>query len=269
MTVSMGTVFTMGTKKERVFLLKKHEIVIFILIGVIWVTMCALLLKLNEKKLEEETTGDWEDSQEMDDDAWHAALDSLEWNLILVNWENELDEDYTVPEFTQLRNGHAVDSRIYPDLQEMMDAARAAGYDPLICSSYRPWDKQQELYIKKVRSYVSEGNSWEEALDLAAGWVARPGTSEHQTGMAVDIVDAYYQLLNEEQEDRPVQQWLMDHCAEYGFILRYPENKKELTGINYEPWHYRYVGKEAAKIIMEEGICLEEYLQKYVQERTQ
>ena len=125
MTVSMGTVFTMGTKKERVFLLKKHEIVIFILIGVIWVTMCALLLKLNEKKLEEETTGDWEDSQEMDDDAWHAALDSLEWNLILVNWENELDEDYTVPEFTQLRNGHAVDSRIYPDLQEMMDAARA------------------------------------------------------------------------------------------------------------------------------------------------
>ena len=107
MTVSMGTVFTMGTKKERVFLLKKREIVIFILIGVIWVTMCALLLKLNEKKLEEETTGDWEDSQEMDDDAWHAALDSLEWNLILVNWENELDEDYTVPEFTQLRNGHS------------------------------------------------------------------------------------------------------------------------------------------------------------------
>ena len=94
----------------------------------------------------------------------------------------------------------------------------------------------------------------------AAAWVARPGTSEHQAGLAVDIVDTAYQLLDKAQEDRPVQQWLMAHCAEYGFILRYPTGKSDLTGVNYEPWHYRYVGQEAAREIMDQGLCLEEYL---------
>ena len=97
-------------------------------------------------------------------------------------------------------------------------------------------------------------------MDRAAMWVARPGTSEHQTGLAVDIVDMSYQILDEQQESTPVQIWLMAHCAEYGFILRYPADKSALTGISYEPWHYRYVGTEAAKEIMENRSCLEEYL---------
>ena len=94
----------------------------------------------------------------------------------------------------------------------------------------------------------------------AARWVARPGASEHQAGLAVDIVDISYQLLDEAQEDTPVQQWLMAHCADYGFILRYPTDKSALTGVAYEPWHYRYVGAEAARAIMDGGLCLEEYL---------
>ncbi len=89
--------------------------------------------------------------------------------------------------------------------------------------------------------------------------MARPGTSEHQTGLAVDIVDTSYQLLDEAQEGTAVQKWLMTHCAEYGFILRYPTEKSDLTGVNYEPWHYRYVGEAAAREIMERGLCLEEY----------
>ena len=89
--------------------------------------------------------------------------------------------------------------------------------------------------------------------------MVRPGTSEHETGLAVDIVDKSYQILDRKQEQTPVQQWLMDHCAAYGFILRYPTDKSALTGIGYEPWHYRYVGREAAAAIMEQGICLEEY----------
>ncbi len=93
-----------------------------------------------------------------------------------------------------------------------------------------------------------------------AAWVARPGTSEHETGLAVDIVDTSYQPLDEAQEDTAVQRWLMAHCAEYGFILRYPTEKSALTGVNYEPWHYRYVGEEAAREIMERDLCLEEYL---------
>lgn len=180
--------------------------------------------------------------------------------LILVNGENPLSEDFSVPELTQLKNGQSIDSRAYPSLQEMMDAARAAGYKPLICSSYRAWDKQTELFQKKVQSYLDQGYTQAEAEGQASFWVARPGTSEHQTGLAVDIVDQNYQLLDKKQENTPVQQWLMAHCTEYGFILRYPTGKSEITGIGYEPWHYRYVGLDAAREITEQGLCLEEYL---------
>src|SRR5699024_7064979 len=163
-------------------------------------------------------------------------------------------------ELTELSNGHAVDSRIYPALQEMMDDARAAGYNPLICSSFRTWDKQSQLYERKVQFYIDQGSDRATAEEQAAVWVARPGTSEHQAGLAVDIVSVEYQVLDEGQEDTPLQQWLMAHCWEYGFILRYPTDKSALTGVGYEPWHYRYVGEEAAKAITEQGICLEEYL---------
>ena len=182
------------------------------------------------------------------------------WALMLVNWEHPLPDDFSIPELTQLRNGHAVDSRAYPELQAMMDDARAAGLQPLICSSYRTWDTQERLFEEEVQNWLSRGYAREEAMDRAAMWVARPGTSEHQTGLAVDIVDMSYQILDEQQENTPVQIWLMTHCAEYGFILRYPAEKSALTGINYEPWHYRYVGMESAREIMARGLCLEEYL---------
>lgn len=188
-----------------------------------------------------------------------GAADSADWALLLVNGEHPLPEDFTVPELTQLKNGHAIDSRAYPSLQAMMDAARAEGLQPLICSSYRTWDKQTKLFEAKTQLYMNQGYSRTEAEEQAAQWVARPGASEHQMGLAVDIVDMSYQLLDEAQEETAVQQWLMAHCAEYGFILRYPTEKSALTGVNYEPWHYRYVGQEAAQAIMEQGICLEEY----------
>ena len=182
------------------------------------------------------------------------------WALILVNWEHPLPDGFSVTELTQLRNGHAVDSRAYPALQAMMDDARAAGLQPLICSSYRTWDTQERLFEQEVQNWLDRGYTREGAEAQAAMWVARPGTSEHQTGLAVDIVDMSYQILDEQQENTPVQQWLMAHCAEYGFILRYPTDKSALTGIGYEPWHYRYVGVEAAREIMGRGLCLEEYL---------
>ena len=95
----------------------------------------------------------------------------------------------------------------------------------------------------------------------AEKWVAVPGTSEHQTGLALDIISLYYQVLDKNQENTAEQKWLMENSYKYGFILRYPSDKSEITGINYEPWHYRYVGKEAAKEIYEMGLCLEEYLE--------
>lgn len=99
------------------------------------------------------------------------------------------------------------------------------------------------------------------AQKQAATEVAVPGTSEHQLGLAVDLVDASYQVLDEAQASTPAQQWLMEHCWEYGFILRYPAEKQDITGIIYEPWHYRYVGRDHAQSIRQSGQCLEEFLQ--------
>ena len=109
---------------------------------------------------------------------------------------------------------------------------------------------------------MAQGYSEEEARTETAKNIAIPGTSEHQLGLAVDIVDKNYQILDETQEDTAVQKWLMENSWRYGFILRYPTDKSDITGIVYEPWHYRYVGKEAAEAIYNEGICLEEYLEK-------
>ncbi len=106
----------------------------------------------------------------------------------------------------------------------------------------------------------ARGYAQEDAQREAARSVAAPGTSEHQLGLAADIVDQSYQSLDDHQAETPVQQWLMAHSWEYGFILRYPPEKSETTGVIYEPWHYRYVGKEAAQAITRQGVCLEEYL---------
>lgn len=185
---------------------------------------------------------------------------SANWNLLLVNGTHMLPENFQAPVLTQLRNGQAIDTRAYPALQAMMDDARAAGLQPLICSSFRTWEKQAQLFEQETQNWLAQGYIQEEAEARASTWVARPGASEHQLGLAVDIVDASYQILDENQEDTPVQRWLMEHCAEYGFILRYPTEKSALTGVGYEPWHYRYVGVEAAQAIMQSGLCLEEYL---------
>ena len=181
------------------------------------------------------------------------------WTLTLVNPWNFLPAGY-VPRLTQLKNGQAVDERCYPALQKMMDACRAAGLEPLICSSYRTQEKQQRLFDNKVSYFLAKGLSEEAARTEAAKVVAVPGTSEHQLGLAVDIVDADYQLLDDAQANTPVQQWLLEHCWEYGFILRYPADKEAVTGIIYEPWHYRYVGEDNAKAIRDSGLCLEEWL---------
>ena len=192
----------------------------------------------------------------------------LPWNLTLVNPDHPISEDFQAPELTELINDQSFDTRAYPYLQEMMDDARAEGYRPLICSSFRTWEDQTWLFDRKVKSCIELGMAPSQAQTEAAIWVAKPGTSEHQLGLAVDIVSMQYQVLDDAQADTPLQQWLMAHCWEYGFILRYPQDKTEITKIGFEPWHYRYVGKEAAKAITEAGICLEEYLEEYYPENV-
>lgn len=183
-----------------------------------------------------------------------------DWKLILVNPWHEISKDYEV-NLISLGNGHAVDKRCYAELQKMMDDCRAAGLSPLICSSYRSREKQEKLFNNRVKNLIKQGYSLKDATKETEKRIAVPGTSEHHLGLAVDIVDMNYQHLNIEQEGTAVQQWLIQNSWKYGFILRYPTDKKDITGINYEPWHYRYVGKKAAKKIYKQGICFEEYLE--------
>lgn len=187
----------------------------------------------------------------------------LPWNLRLVNGSHILPDGETPPDLMELTNGQQVDARIYENLQQMMDAARADGAQPVICSSYRSHERQKQLFEDKRRRLREEGCPPEEEIKRAAEWVAQPGTSEHELGLALDIVDLDYQMLDHQQENTPTQQWLLKHSWEYGFVLRYPTDRAGLTGVEYEPWHYRYVGREAAEVMHQEGLCLEEYLSAY------
>ncbi len=181
------------------------------------------------------------------------------WQLLLVNGSNPRPEEAAAPTLAQVGR-FQVDSRIADSLTRMLADAEAAGLSPLICSAYRTHAFQTELFEEQVQKWLDEGYTRAEAEKEARTVVAYPGTSEHEIGLAVDIVSQSYQLLDDAQAETPEAKWLKEHCAEYGFILRYPTDKTEITGIIFEPWHYRYVGEEAAREIMERGICLEEYL---------
>lgn len=180
--------------------------------------------------------------------------DSQNWQLTLVNADNPVPRGWN-SEFTQLSNGEKVDARIYPDLQQMFDDMRAQGIYPFVRAGYRSQEEQERVLDNKIAAYQSEGYSKSKARSLALETVAEPGTSEHELGLAVDINAEEGRSTGDEVYD-----WLTENAYKYGFILRYPSDKAEITGIDYEPWHYRYVGKDAAKEIYESGQCLEEYL---------
>lgn len=193
-------------------------------------------------------------TKQSDNIAHHTAGEDNGWNLILVNRDNYIPDDYKV-ELTELSNGQKVDSRIYTKLQEMFDEARKEGLGLFVAAGYRTWEKQQELLDEKIREYENEGKTKKEAEKLAKEWVAVPGTSEHQLGIAVDInADTGISTRDE------VYGWLSKNSYKYGFIQRYPADKKDITGVINEPWHYRYVGEKAAEKMHFQGICLEEYI---------
>ena len=181
------------------------------------------------------------------------------WNLVLVNPWYPLPENYEF-ELTTVTGKYKIDSRCADALKQFLADCKAAGHTPYICSAYRTWDDQVYLFDKKVNSFISKGYSEAEAKVLAAKETAVPGTSEHQLGLAVDILCQSRPWLDEGQAKTATQQWLMANCHKYGFILRYPKGTTDKTGIIYEPWHYRYVGVKIATEIMSKGITFEEYL---------
>ena len=196
---------------------------------------------------------------EVDGETLYFGSDGLQ--ILLVNPWNFLPEDYD-PEIVDVEGWWWKSNAIcYPALQEMLQACRDAGLTPYIASAYRTHADQIYLHNNKIQRLINEGYSEAEARELAGTVVAVPGTSEHELGLAFDLVDDSYRNLDEAQENTAVQKWLMENSWKYGFILRYPNDKSEITGIIYEPWHYRYVGKHEAQKIYESGLCLEEYLE--------
>lgn len=188
----------------------------------------------------------------------------LPWNLTLVNFENALPENFAPEELAEIDNGYEADSRIVEAAKKMIADAREQDVRIIALSAFRDYEYQMELFENKVQKLQQEkGYSVDKAREEAATVVAYPGTSEHQLGLALDLVDARHTKLDESQENTAAYQWLYEHCDEYGFIVRYPNGKTDVTGIIYEPWHFRYVGEGAAKVIMENEITLEEYLENY------
>ncbi len=194
-----------------------------------------------------------------------GSFDFSAWNMILVNPDNPFPQNYPLKLTEISLNGkdRLVHSLCADAFKEMVLAAKKDGIILYLRSTYRGLQLQTDSFNAKVQEYINKGHSREEATKIAATIVAVPGTSEHHTGLAADITTPSFDRLNQGFENTDAFRWLYSHCAEYGFILRYPKDKTEITKIIYEPWHYRYVGKEAAQIIMREGICYEEFVEKY------
>lgn len=190
-----------------------------------------------------------------------SHLSKDDWQLVLVNKQHPVPDDYAF-ELGTIKGSMKCDVRIIDDLMDMMQAAKKDGIKLVVCSPYRDYNRQTVLFNRKIDYYMEKGYSYAEAYKIASMTVTVPGASEHQIGLALDIVSSTYSGLDEGFGETKAGLWLREHCDEYGFILRYPKEKEYVTGIQYEPWHFRYVGKEAAAEIMERGITLEEFLEE-------
>lgn len=192
------------------------------------------------------------------------AASSLEdWNLVLVNPDQGLADNFEV-NLEEVDNEQRIDERIVKAWTNWKEAASEAGHSLFLASAYRDVERQRNNFNRKVNLYLDEGLSEEEAKEKAKEYLTEPGHSEHHTGLALDIVDEEWIVagngLDTEYENEASQKWLVDTMADYGFILRYPRGKEAITKIEYEPWHFRYVGEENARFILENDLALEEYI---------
>jgi len=183
----------------------------------------------------------------------------LPWYLKLVNRYNFLDY-YFYPQLASIGNGHYFDYRAYQSLLDMLASARAEGLSPIVASSFRSVSRQTTLFRNRVQRFVDQGYDDDDAFEAARRIVAYPGTSEHNLGLAVDIVALSYQNLTANQANTPEGIWLAENSYRYGFVLRYPYDKQDITNIIFEPWHFRYVGRYAAEEMFYRNLVLEEFV---------
>ena len=194
-----------------------------------------------------------------------GATAKTPWNLLLVNDWNPMEKGYDTKvtmktvDRRAINNNQKVDARMYDDLMKMLDAGKA--YNIGVQSSYRPYSKQEQLYWAQVDNMRGTYSDPVVRQSKAGEIVKRPGFSEHNTGLAVDLYGSGDYSLTQTFANTKAYAWLMENCADYGFILRFPQGKESVTGVIYEAWHFRYVGDaKIAHEIMDKGLCLEEYL---------
>lgn len=185
-----------------------------------------------------------------------------DWQLVLVNQNYPVKQEPT--NLTAMKNGYQIDQRIYDAYYDMEAGAAKAGFSLVVISSYRSVADQQSVYDQDVNKYLATGLSQSEAEANTQKYVTYPGNSEHHTGIALDVVDQdWYDQGNGLEEgffETEAGKWIDQNAAKYGFVIRYPKNKEAITGINYEPWHLRYVGIDSANYMNKHQLVLEEYI---------
>lgn len=191
------------------------------------------------------------------------GFDNSDWRLVLINKQHPIADDYDFKLGT-FTSGMRCDERVIEDLLLMMQAAKKDGLNLVVRSPYRTSDHQEDNFNRRIKSYMRQGLSYMEAYKATSIVITVPGCSEHEVGLAFDITSDSFIELKKGFADTEEGRWLEEHSYEYGFILRYPSGKEYITGIEYEPWHFRYVGREAAATMKDEELCLEEFWDKYL-----
>ena len=257
-------------KKKK---LNKRKIAIIILIIIIVIT---LIVKKSKNKTTVETTtnqveqtaseqeenkvegelANEQNKNQNQDQGQQPEKEITDWRLTLANYETLLPENFTV-KVENIDKTRQFDARAIGELNDMMNQMKKDGITNIwIQSAYRSVARQKELYDASVKKYLQEGKTQEEAEKLTNEYINKPGSSDHNLGLAVDFnkVDNGFEKLDGFK-------WLQKNAENYGFVLRYPKDKEDITKIAYESWHWRYVGVEHAKKMNELNMCLEEYIQ--------
>ena len=214
----------------------------------------------NDNLVKEENTSKSDNQTDTEDTSKTITVSNSfdvlnDWQVRLVNRENPLPDDFTV-ELENIDASRKFDKRAIEPLQQMIIDMRNQGIKNIWAqSTYRSIEYQKGLYEKSINKYLEQGKTQEEAEKLTDEYINKPGTSEHHLGLAVD-----FNNVDEGFENTKAYAWLLENASDYGFVLRYPKEKEDITGIEYEPWHWRYVGPEHAKKMKEQNLCLEEYV---------
>lgn len=185
-----------------------------------------------------------------------------DWELLLVNEQHKIKEEPS--NLKDLPDGHKIDSRIYDHYMSLVNDAKKSGIELTVISAYRSVKEQEEIVERDTETNVYQGLPENEAKKKAMEYLTVPGLSEHHTGLALDVLEvSWYEqgkTLEEDFGNTDAGKWLADNACHYGFVIRYQKGKEKITGINYEPWHIRYVGKENAEYMNKNNLVLEEYV---------